>query len=85
MGVEQMNMHDATEQAYKNGYEAGMNDAIRQGYAITNERKAKWIINSDGYYPECSNCWNEPSAHKLTKYCEKCGCRMTDEFGKEIE
>lgn len=33
-----MDIHDATEQAYKNGYDKGMEDAVKSGYAhhITN-------------------------------------------------
>lgn len=35
-----MNINDATEQAYKNGYEAGMNEAVKQGYARRTEQQA---------------------------------------------
>lgn len=28
-----MDIHNATEQAYKNGYEKGMEDAVKSGYA----------------------------------------------------
>lgn len=37
---------------------------------------AKWEINSDGYYPYCSHCKNEPENGKMTKWCSECGARM---------
>ena len=39
---------------------------------------ARWIINSDGYYPYCSNCKHEPQSGKMTRYCPDCGARMKD-------
>ena len=39
---------------------------------------AHWIINSDGYYPQCSNCMQEPESGKLTKFCAECGARMSE-------
>ena len=40
---------------------------------------AKWIINSDGYYPYCSNCKNEPENGIMSNYCPDCGARMMKE------
>ena len=40
---------------------------------------AKWIINSDGYYPYCSNCKNEPKNGIMSNYCPECGARMDKE------
>ena len=40
---------------------------------------ARWIICSDGYYPYCSNCKNEPFSGKMSKYCPECGARMDRE------
>ena len=40
---------------------------------------AKWEINSDGYYPYCSHCKNEPENGKMTKWCPECGARMDKE------
>ena len=82
-----MNEHDIAEQAYKNGYEDGMRDAVKHG---------RW---EDG---RCSNCeeealstsWGEPiydydweenlryshtethPEYHLTNYCPNCGARM---------
>lgn len=40
---------------------------------------AKWLINSNGYYPYCSNCKNEPKNGIMSKYCPICGARMDKE------
>ena len=44
------------------------------------ERVAHWVIVSDGWYPVCSECWQEPPGKEMTKYCPNCGARM--ETGK---
>lgn len=36
----------------------------------------KWEICSDGYYPYCSVCKEEPSVGVMTKYCPNCGAKM---------
>lgn len=40
---------------------------------------AKWVINSDGYYPYCSNCKEIPEYGVMSKYCPECGARMDKE------
>lgn len=40
------------------------------------EIHAHWEINSDGYYPYCSNCKTEPKGREMTDYCPNCGARM---------
>ena len=35
-----------------------------------------WIINSDGYYPMCSECMNEPQGRIMTDFCPNCGAKM---------
>lgn len=37
----------------------------------------KWIISSDGYYPYCSLCYNEPESGELELICPHCGADMT--------
>lgn len=37
---------------------------------------AKWEINSDGYYPYCSNCKTEPKNGVMSKHCPECGAKM---------
>lgn len=39
----------------------------------------QWIICSDGYYPYCSQCLNEPQNRVITQYCPNCGAKMEDE------
>ena len=46
-----MNIHDTTEQAYKNGYNKGYQDGIKEAYAY-------WIENSDNTH-YCSKCGHD--------------------------
>lgn len=39
-------------------------------------KRAHWKINSDGYYPYCSNCGYEPDT--MTDYCGSCGYDMRE-------
>ena len=39
-------------------------------------KHGKWLISSDGYYPYCSWCGNEPENGKMKKYCADCGVKM---------
>lgn len=39
----------------------------------------RWLINSDGYYPYCSECKEEPKHGEMTHYCPNCGARMDGE------
>ena len=39
----------------------------------------KWLINSDGYYPYCSECKEEPKSGIMTHYCPNCGAKMDKE------
>lgn len=36
----------------------------------------KWEINTDGYYPYCSVCGEEPEHGKMSNYCPHCGAMM---------
>lgn len=40
--------------------------------------KGEWIINSDGYYPYCSECRMEPKSGDMTDFCPNCGADMRD-------
>ena len=66
-----MNEQDAFEQAYKNGYEKGQEDALK-------EHTSHWVISSDGYYPYCAACKQEPQSGYITEYCPHCGRRMIE-------
>lgn len=41
-----------------------------------NPAHAHWYINPDGYYPQCSNCWEEPRSGELEATCPNCGAIM---------
>jgi len=43
----------------------------------------KWIICSDGYYPYCSKCKQEPKSGKMSKYCPSCGALMDGKDGEK--
>ena len=61
-------------------FEEWIADAVlRNGYR--KQTKAEWIICSDGYYPYCSVCKNEPKNGVMTDYCPSCGAEMSG--GKE--
>ena len=48
-------------------------------------RHGHWIINSDGYYPQCSECMSEPRGREMTKYCGECGAKMDgDKYARKI-
>ena len=40
------------------------------------QKTGQWLINSDGYYPYCSICKNEPQGRIMTDYCPNCGAKM---------
>lgn len=40
------------------------------------QKTGQWLINSDGYYPYCSICKNEPKGRIMTDYCPNCGAFM---------
>lgn len=39
-------------------------------------KTAHWYINPDGYYPQCSNCLEEPESGELENTCPNCGAVM---------
>lgn len=43
------------------------------------QKTGQWLINSDGYYPYCSECMNEPQNRIMTDYCPNCGAYMKGE------
>lgn len=36
----------------------------------------EWVVCSDGYYPYCSECKEEPKGGAMTNYCPNCGAVM---------
>ena len=58
--------------------------AIKKVEEMDNEdvepvKHCRWLINSDGYYPYCSECKCEPDDRKMSKHCPHCGARMDGE------
>ena len=43
------------------------------------QNTAHWYINPDGWYPQCSNCWEEPKSGELETTCPNCGAIMESE------
>ena len=71
-----MNIYDATESAYQNGFESGFEEG-RSGVV----RHGKWIEieeNSNGHLNECSVCgnWVFHNYEYVSKYCPECGSKM---------
>lgn len=63
---------DATEQAYKNGYKQGKQDAVEHGRWVWSEENKCWI---------CSNCKrsalnNYRGNSTDSNYCPNCGAKM---------
>lgn len=56
-------------------------DALKEEKLISNADVAqvvpgRWLINSDGYYPYCSECKEEPKSGIMTHYCPNCGAAI---------
>lgn len=70
-----MNIYDATEQAYKNGYQQGKQDAVKHGY---------WEQLDEEHFncTQCATVFEKEkettmyTIHKLWRYCSRCGAKM---------
>jgi hypothetical protein len=49
---------------------------MKIGGISSKQKEGEWIICSDGYYPYCSECKNEPKNGVMTEYCPHCGAKM---------
>ena len=74
-----MDIHTATEEAYKKGYEDGKRDAVVHG---------KWVERYDfdnDFYYDCSACGESfcliegTPEENFYSYCPNCGARMDGE------
>ena len=45
----------------------------------------EWIICSDGYYPYCSNCKQEPKGRVMSHFCPYCGADMRGDEDEQAE
>ena len=62
---------------YAKGFQAALLAVMSIPTAdVSPVRHGHWIINSDGYYPQCSECMSEPRGREMTKYCGECGAKM---------
>ena len=60
-------------------------DYIKHMPSVTPKQKiGEWRINSDGYYPYCSECKEEPKNREMTKYCPNCGAKMGKEQDQSV-
>ena len=69
--------------AMKSAYDAialdGMVKALKEAPTIDPESlrpHGEWVVCSDGYYPYCSECKEEPKGGAMTNYCPNCGAVM---------
>ena len=67
-----MDKYTLTEQAYKNGYEQGLRDAIKDG---------EWVVSSySRHHYKCSVCRGgnlyKGGVPVLSAHCPHCGARM---------
>lgn len=46
-------------------------------------KRGEWKINSDGYYPYCSECGKEPNNGIMSKFCPECGAKMDGKDGEK--
>ena len=51
-------------------------DHFKDKLKYTEVKHGEWLINSDGYYPYCSECRTEPKNGIMSKYCPECGAIM---------
>jgi hypothetical protein len=42
------------------------------------EHESHWIISSDGYYPYCSECGEEPQDGEMAEFCPNCLAKMSN-------
>lgn len=57
---------------YDKGYQDGKSCVMKR-------KEGQWLINSGGYYPYCSVCYNEPKNREMSNYCPECGAFMKGE------
>ena len=82
IGGQTMKTHDATEEAYKNGYEDGKRDAVKHGRWVDSKGDTV-AIDADGcplHSCTCSVCgeWLTASDEYacIGNFCPNCGARM---------
>lgn len=73
-----MKNYEATEIAYKNGYEAGKRDVIKR-IRVTKRSEAELYWKPDGpgvWLLTCSACDSHLGCSEKAKYCPECGAKF---------
>ena len=68
-----------TEKEVERAYNLAFGGEVKSDEIANHIKHGKWLICTDGYYPYCSECRNEPKSGIMTKYCPECGTRMDKE------
>lgn len=63
-----MDIHTATEEAYKKGYEDGKRDSVVHGRWIERQRPTKHLV--------CTACICKNHMRVKSPYCPNCGAKM---------
>ena len=63
-------------EAYNDGIDEQWKKIVNAPTIEPERPKGEWIINSDGYYPYCSECRMEPKSGDMTDFCPNCGADM---------
>lgn len=76
-----MDNYTATELAYKNGYEQGKKDAVKNGRWVKTENGFRENLNTGTAMPvcfhDCSVCgWHTGNQGQHFNYCPNCGAIM---------
>ena len=74
-----MDIHIATEESYKNGYAKGFQDGKREA----GRKKSQWIWHEAGWW-QCKECGCSPAdweadpdnEYGLPPFCHSCGAEM---------
>lgn len=69
---------DAVDIAIKSTKGSVISSIINLPPSQPQRKKGEWIINSDGYYPYCSECRKEPKSGDMTDFCPNCGADMRE-------
>jgi rRNA maturation endonuclease Nob1 len=68
--------YEATEQAYKNGYEQGKKDALKK-VVIRRRAKLYWKLVAPGEWNlTCSACDSHLGCKETASFCPECGARF---------
>lgn len=71
-----MNNYEATEQAYKNGYEQGKKDVLKK-VVVRRTARLYWKPVGEGTWNlTCSACDSHLGCREDSKFCPECGAKF---------